>query len=151
MGYSNYFQLKVEGTLTKKVKECQCGQITNLKQKFCGECGSPLTEKEIEVNASDFVIKEFVEEYEDGDAGYLLEEDGNTRESGSGYGIEKELEDFSKKYPSLTFILSCQWESGMVEPGEPSTDYIFFVNGIKKKAKSKVIYTNPFTNETMTV
>lgn len=65
--------------------------------------------------------------------------------------IEKELEDFSKKYPSLTFILSCQWESGMVEPGEPSTDYTFFVNGIKKKAKSKVIYTNTFTNETMTI
>jgi hypothetical protein len=33
------------------------------------------------------------------------------------------------------------WEGG------PGTDYFFFVNGVEKKAKSKVVYQNPFTNE----
>jgi hypothetical protein len=146
MGYSNSYKLKVQGNLTKLIKECQCGLITKSTQKFCGECGTPLTEKETEVNPN-FVIEEFVNEYEDGDAGYLLEEDGSTRESGSGYGINGELKEFSKKYPQLTFILSCQWESGLVEEGQPGTDYFFFVNGVEKKAKSKVVYQNPFTNE----
>jgi hypothetical protein len=131
MGYSNSYKLKVQGNLTKLIKECH---------------GTPLTEKETEVDPN-FVIEEFVNEYEDGDAGYLLEEDGSTRESGSGYNINKELKEFSKKYPQLTFILSCQWESGLVEEGQPGTDYFFFVNGVKKKAKSKVVYQNPFTNE----
>jgi len=146
MGYSNSYKLKVEGTLTKLIKECQCGKITKSTKKFCGECGTPLVEKEVEVDAN-FVIEEFVNEYEDGDASYLLEEDGSTRESGSGYNINKELKEFSKKYPQLTFILSCQWESGLVEEGQPGTDYFFFVNGVKKEAKSKVVYQNPFTNE----
>lgn len=146
MGYSNNYKLKVEGTITKTVKECQCGTVNDITQKFCGECGSPLIEKEVDVDAN-YVITEFVDEYEDGDAGYLLEEDGDTRESGSGYGIDDELKQFSKKYPDLTFILSCQWESGLVEEGKPGTDYFFFKNGVKKQAEAKVVYTNPFTQE----
>jgi hypothetical protein len=146
MGYSNNYRLRVEGTITKTVKECQCGNVTDTSQNFCGKCGSPLIEKEIETDAN-YVISEFVNEYEDGDAGYLLEEDGDSRESGSGYGIDGEVKEFSRKYPNLTFILSCQWESGLVEEGQPGTDYFFFKNGVKKKAESKIVYTNPFTQE----
>jgi hypothetical protein len=147
MGYSNSYKLRVEGTITKTVKECQCGNLVeDTTQNFCGQCGTSLIEKEIETDAN-CVISDFVNEYADGDAGFLLEEDGGTNESGSGYGIDGELEKFSKKYPQLTFILSCQWESGLVEEGEPGTDYFFFKNGIKKQAKSKVVYTNPFTQE----
>jgi hypothetical protein len=151
MGYSNNFKLTVEGKLTKEVlvKECQCGnQSEDLSQNFCGKCGSPLTEKEVQKDINSYdIISEFVQEYEDGDAGFLLEEDGDTRESGSGYGLNKEVGLFSKKYPELIFILSCQWESGLVSEGVPGTDYFFFKNGVEKKAKSKVIYINPFTSE----
>lgn len=150
MGYSNNYSLKVEGKLTKKVKtseDCECG-ITSEELNFCGKCGTKLIEKEIELDGS-YVVEEFVKEYEDGDAGYLLEEDGSSNESGSGYGIDGEVEEFSKKYPQLTFILSCQYDSGLLEEGEPGTDYFFFKNGVKKQAKVKIIYTNPFTNEVM--
>lgn len=150
MGYSNNYSLKVEGKITKKVKtseDCECG-ITSEELNFCGKCGVKLVEKEIEIDGS-YVVEEFVKEYEDGDAGYLLEEDGSSNESGSGYGIDGEVEEFSKKYPQLTFILSCQYDSGLVEEGEPGTDYFFFKNGVKKKSKVKIIYTNPFTNEVM--
>ena len=131
MGYSNNYSLKVEGKVTKKVKTseyCECGIISELN--FCGKCGVKLVEKEIELDGS-YVVEEFVKEYEDGDAGYLLEEDGSTNESGSGYGIDDEVKEFSKKYPQLTFILSCQYDSGLVEEGEPGTDYFFFKYCVK--------------------
>ena len=150
MGYSNNYSLKVEGKVTKKVKTseyCECG-ITSEELNFCGKCGVKLVEKEIELDGS-YVVEEFVNEYEDGDAGYLLEEDGSSNESGSGYGIDDEVKEFSKKYPQLTFILSCQYDSGLVEEGEPGTDYFFFKNGVRKKSEVKIIYTNPFTNEVM--
>lgn len=158
MGYSNSFRLNVEGKITKQVKTpesclsdiCDFSSTEDLSQNFCNKCGTKLIQKEIEVDASIDVIKEFVETYEDGDAGYLLEEDGDTRESGSGYGINGEIKEFSKKYPNLTFILSCQWESGLVDEGKPGTDYFFFKNGIEKMAKSKVIYINPFTKTEFT-
>jgi hypothetical protein len=148
MGYSNYYSLKVEGKITKKVKtseDCECG-ITSEELNFCGKCGVKLIEKEIELEGS-YVIEEFVKEYADGDAGYLLEDDGSTNESGSGYTIDDEIKEFSKKYSELTFILSCQWESGLSGADEPGTDYFFFKNGVRKKADVKIIYTNPFTNE----
>ena len=164
MGYSNSFKLKVEGKITKQVKTTEsCGSdVTELKcamstfspfirytedltQNFCNKCGVKLVQKEIEVEASEDIIKEFVKTYKDGDAGYLLDKYGYTRESGSGYGINGELKEFSMKYPNLTFILSCQWESELVEEGQPGTDYFFFKNGVEKKAESKVVYVNPFT------
>jgi len=153
MGYSNSFRLNVEGTspwaaITKKVKtsDCACHTPTeDLTQNFCNKCGSKLIESEIESDSYD-ITKELVEHYKGGECGYLLDEDGDCRESGSGYGINEEIKEFSKKYPSLIFILSCQWEPGLVDEGQPGTDYFFFKNGVEKKAEVKVIYVNPFTN-----
>jgi hypothetical protein len=139
--------LKVKGKITKKIKtsdDCDCQIQTS--NNFCGECGAKLVEKEIEVDGWE-TIEQFVREYQDDEAGYLLELDGGTRESGSGYGLKDELKEFSKKYPDLTYILSCQWESGLVEEGDPGTSYYFVKDGKMKEAKSKVIYVDPFTNE----
>ena len=150
MGYSNSFKLKVQGTISRKVKaseSCDCGVISeDLDSKFCSKCGSPLIEKTMEVSPN-HVIKEFVEAYEDGDAGYLLDEDGDSEESGSGYKIRDEIIEFSQKYPDLTFILSCHYEAGLVSEGEPGTDYFFISNGVEKRAEAKITYTNPFTGE----
>lgn len=146
MGYSNSFNLKVEGTLTKKVKTstCHCHTTTqDLTQNFCNKCGTKLLESEIESNALD-IIKELTQSNKEGDCRYLLDEFGDSRESGSGFNINNEIKDFSKKYPSLTFILSCKWESGLVDEGHPGTDYFFFKNGVEKKSKVKVVYTDPF-------
>jgi hypothetical protein len=150
MGYSNSFKLKVEGKISKKVKAsetCDCGVISeDLDSKFCSKCGSPLIEKTMEIDAS-HVIKEFVKTYEEGDAGYLLDEKGNSEESGSGYKIRDEIIEFSQKYPDLTFILSCHYDGGLVSEGEPGTDYFFISNGVEKRAEAKITYTNPFTGE----
>lgn len=148
MGYSNSFNLKVEGTFPKKAKVFNCGchaNTTDLTQNFCSNCGTPLSESEFEIEDSESIIKELVEFYQDGECGYLLDEYGDCNNSGSGYNINQEIKDFSRKYPTLTFILSCQWESGLVDEGDPGTDYFFFKNGVEKKAEVKVIYTNPFT------
>ena len=148
MGYSNYYTLKLEGKITKqaKVSDCQCHTPTfDLSQNFCSLCGAKLYSKEIELEAPKSIIKELVT-YND-DCGYLLDENGRTNECGSGYEINKEIKEFSKKYPSLTFILTCQWETGLLSEGEPGTDYFFFKNGVEKKADAKIVYTNPFTGE----
>lgn len=150
MGYSNSFKLRIEGEIFKKVKaseNCDCGIISeDLDSKFCSKCGSTLIEKTIGVS-SNHVTKEFVEAYKNGDAGYLLDEKGNTEESGSGYGIRDEIKEFSRKYPDLTFILSVQYDGGLVSEGEPGTDYFFISNEVEKKAEAKITYTNPFTGE----
>ena len=148
MGYSNTYNLRVEGTILKKTKtsNCSCHKTTDdLTQNFCSKCDSPLFESEIEIDASESVIKELVEMNDD--CGYLLDEWGDCNESGSGYNINKEIKEFSRKYPTLTFILSCHWESGLVSEGEPGTDYFFFKNGEERQAEVKVIYTNPFTGQ----
>ena len=93
------------------------------------------------------VIPELLDSYPEGDCSFLMDDDGNSIDSGSGHSIEEEIKNFSKKYPDLTFILSCQWEDGLVEEGEAGTDYYFFINGEKRKAKVEVKYTNPFTGE----
>lgn len=150
MGYSNSFKLRVEGEIFKKVKaseNCDCGIISeDLDSKFCSKCGSSLIEKTIGVSAN-HVIKEFVKTYINGDAGYLLGEDGDSEESGSGYKIRDEIKEFSQRYPDLTFILSCQYESGLVSEGESGTDYFFTKNGLEKRSEVKITYTNPFTGE----
>lgn len=148
MGYSNSFTLKIDGNVKKTIKVCEgtCQCQFDLNQNFCSTCGRKLIEKEVDADTSD-IIKQFVTEYEDGDAGYLLTETGRTNESGSGYDIKNELKSFSKKYPNLIFRLSCQWESGMVSEGEPGTDYFFVKDGVEKKATAKVVYVNPFTQQ----
>ena len=102
--------------------------------------GNPPAEKSI-----DSVIEEFVSNSEE--ANYLLDIDGSTNEGGSEYGINSELRKFSKRYPDLTFILTCRWESGFVEEGKPGTDYFFFKDGIEKQALVELRYFDPFNGE----
>ena len=148
MGYDNSFSLKVEGKIKREGKGCfACGVVAEDEAlNFCGKCGAPLEKLAIETEPTS-VIEEFVNEYSDGDAGYLLNEDGSSEESGSGRSINSEVQAFSKKYPELTFILKCKYDKGLVNEGEPGTDYFFIVNGEERKAEAKLVYENPFTGE----
>ena len=148
MGYDNSFSLKIEGKIKRKGKGCfACGVVAEDESlNFCGKCGSSLENLDIESEPTS-VIEELVNKYAKGDAGYLLNEDGSSEESGSGHTINSEVQAFSKKYPELTFILKCKYDKGLVNEGEPGTDYFFIVNGEERKAEAKLVYENPFTGE----
>lgn len=148
MGYNNSFSLKVEGKIKREGKGCfACAFVAEDDSlNFCGKCGSPLENLDIETEPTS-VIAELVNKYSEGDAGYLLNEDGSSEESGSGHSINSEVQAFSNKYPGLTFILKCKYDTGLVNEGEPGTDYFFIIDGEERKAKAKIVYENPFTGK----
>jgi ribosomal protein S27AE len=137
---NNSFSLKVEGKIKIKGKGCfACGVVAEDKSlNFCGKCGSSLENLDIESEPTS-VIEELVNKYAKGDAGYLLNDDGSSKESATGHTIYSEVQEFSKKYPELTFILKCEYDE--------ERDYFFIVNGEKRTAEAKLVYKNPFTGE----
>lgn len=140
MGYSNYHSLKVEGNLTKNINKCPNGHGT-LESKFCPECGTEGISS-VEFIPGDSVIPEFREEFEN--SGFLIDNCGSSCGCGSGYDFEKDVTKFSKKYPDLVFIYTCQWESGLLEPGDAAADVWYIKDGVSKKAEVTVTYKNPF-------
>lgn len=147
MGYSNNFSLRVEGQVLERVKSCSCGLIyKDLSLRFCGQCGAALLETTQAIKP-DGVIKKLLRAWPHGDVSFLLDETGDCSETGSGYNIQAEITEFSKRYPDLVWILACQWESSMVGAGEPGTDYVFIKNGVAKKAEAQLSYIHPFTGK----
>ena len=147
MGYNNRFSLKTIGYIDTEVKSsdnCDCDFITeDLTKNFCDKCGEDLIQKTIQRDTSN-VIKEFVNESENDEISYLLDEDGSSNEGGSGYDMNEEVRKFSEKYPNVKFILTTQWE---VAENGPAKDLFFFINGEERKAEVEITYTNPFTGE----
>jgi len=141
---NNSFSLKVEGKIKRKGKGCfACGVVAEDKSlNFCGKCGSSLENLDIESEPTS-VIEELVNEYAKGDAGYLLNDDGSSKESATGHTIYSEVRKFSKKYPELTFILKCEYDECLANEDE----YFFIVNGEERTAEAKLVYKNPFTGE----
>ena len=135
MSYENYFRLKIIGEITNKVPFCpKCK--TQINGQFCSKCGSPSDEIDMIVS-SNTIIDELLDTSDD--CSYLLNSDGNSNEPGSGYKIEDDIKEFSKKYPTLVFQLDIDWDNGFGD--DPSRYY--FKNGVKKDAKAKVIYNEP--------
>jgi hypothetical protein len=142
MGYSNRHSIKVEGSIPKTVYSCP--EHGRKEGTFCNECGELLIPKKT-YTFGEAVIPELIHNCESTIG--LINDDGSSEECGSGYDIEDEIKEFSKTYPDLTFIYSCQWESGMVDEGEASTDIYYIKNGVSMKAEVEVVYTNPLTKE----
>lgn len=135
MSYDNRYSLTIKGEVTKLVGFCPTCKNQE-KGKFCPECGTPLEEIEVPVP-----IEEIINELrtEDNDSGYLLDEDGSSYETGNGWNIEEEVQEFSKKYPTLIFQLDCEWDSGF---GDPPSRY-YYKNGVKQGGSAKISYDEP--------
>ena len=135
MSYENYFKLKIIGEAKTKVPFCPNCKTQNNGQ-FCSKCGSPSEEIEMNIPNST-IINELLDSSDD--CSCLLDSDGNSNDSGSGYTIENDIKEFSKKYPTLVFQLDIDWDNGFGD--DPSRYY--FKNGVKKDAKAKVVYNDP--------
>ena len=135
MSYENSFCLKILGETTRPSLFCPvCKQMKS--GKFCSECGTTLEMIQLPVDKND-IIKE-LREFSD-DCAFLLDEKGNTHESGNGYTIDKDIQRFSLRYPNLIFQLDIGWDSGF--GNEPSRYY--FKNGEKQDVNTKIVYDEP--------
>ena len=139
MSYDNYYSLEITGEVTKTVPFCPTCKAEK-QGKFCPDCGTPNTLEDVPKDKTE-IIKELIEVSED--CGYLLDDDGSSNNSGSGWNIEDDIKDFSTKYPSLLFILDCDWDAGF---GDPPSRY-YYKNGKKQDAKAKVVYNEPNFDE----
>lgn len=137
MSYDNRYSLTINGETTKLVAFCpKCK--TQKKGKFCPECGTRLEDLVVPITTEEIIDQLRTE---DNDCGYLLDEDGSSYETGSGHTIEEEIQEFSKRYPTLIFQLDCDWDSGF---GDPPSRY-FYKNGAKQSAK--ISYNEPNFDE----
>jgi hypothetical protein len=114
--------------------KCTVCSSTFDKDGFCMSCGNKLTKDEGRIYDKITIINQFRIESED--ASYLLQENGNSNSSGSGYKIEEDLVKFSKKYPKSIFKLKATWDSGF---GDPPTIY-YVKNGKKQVCEAKLTY-----------
>ena len=80
------------------------------------------------------IIAKLRESSEDADA--LIDENGSTNESFSGYKMEEDVRKFSERYPDAVFQLDVDWDSGF---GDPPSRWLF-CNGKKKDIKVKIVY-----------
>jgi len=135
MGYENRFSVKVirSPKITTDTFICPNCQTENRNGKFCSECGTQLTRinKEVELNPYD-IIKE-LREFED--CSFAINDSGGSKTPCSGYEVENEIQEFSKKYPDVVFQLDVEWDSGF---GELPSRF-FFKNGKKQEAKVQII------------
>ena len=147
MGYSNHFKIRAEGTISKQVKVSENSDFSteDLSANFCPKTGAPLKLATIQIDPMPDVMKDLLAFSED--AKFLLNSDGSTRETGSGYDLAKDIQKVSKSFPNLTLILTCVWDSGLLDEGDVGTDFYFFRNGVKKEAEVQVVWKNPFTQE----
>lgn len=79
------------------------------------------------------------------EAKLLLNPDGTSKMGGSGNTLVSSLKKISEKYPNLEIILECLWDEKIVSSEKENQDFYFFRNGVEKKAPSKIVYVNPFT------
>lgn len=114
MSYDNSFSLELENSIFQSpIMKCEkCGKTFNVGN-FCPDDGGKLIVELIQKDCSYDIIKELRDFSEDAD--FLIDENGNINECGSGYNIEKDIRRFSKKYPDVLFVLKCFPDSGFNE------------------------------------
>lgn len=78
------------------------------------------------------IIEDLRESYED--ANYAIDESGATEESCKWYSHDRDMIEFSKKYPESIFELSGQGE----EPEDTWRHY--FKNGKSKMIKARIVF-----------
>lgn len=101
MGYSNRFNLSLSCATIITLPFCE--KCDTFKEgKFCSDCGTTLIEKETTLNIHEIIskLRDYSEECE-----YLLGEDGDSGDEGTGSNIEKDIKEFSKRYPDIIFQL----------------------------------------------
>lgn len=132
MSYENHFSLKLKNAPnTKSINFCTNCACEIKSGKFCPQCGTELIKKDVPADCTIDIISEFRNESED--ANFLLNEDGGTNCTGSGHTIEKDLLDFSKRYPIVIFELLATWDSGF---GDPPTKF-YIMDGKNKQLKQR--------------
>ena len=129
MGYYTTYNLHID---TPHIRISDEEILKELKQKISKERELELLDILRNKISAEDIIKDFRNTYED--ANYAIDEDGCCNESCKWYDHEKELLEFSKKYPSVLFILEGEGE----ESGDIWKKY--FKNGKAQYAKAKLIF-----------
>lgn len=139
MGYYTSYTLEVEKySNTEDIKKVSIDEVIKKvsqggsKEDILNDLEHIKNGKKNIVVSSDMIIEEFVNSYEN--ASYALTKSGGTRENSKWYEADKQLAEFSKKYPGWLFILYGEGE----EAGDMWKNY--YLNGKMQEAIAKITY-----------